>query len=130
MAGKCLPLNGAGFQIVGVARDGFTGASIGIAPDIYVPIVMYRTFRPTATWWNTRNMWSLNIIGRLKPGVQRQQAEAEFNVLWQRILESAPNRRPTAAWDKDYKINNTMIVLPGREFWGQATQLPNSRAQS
>ncbi len=113
--GQRVLLNGAGFQIVGVAREGFTGASIGIAPDIYVPIVMYRTFHPTATWWNTRNMWWLAVIGRLKPGVQRQQAEAEFNVLWQRILESAPNRRPVAAWDKDYRINNTMVVLPGSQ---------------
>jgi predicted permease len=115
VAGRQILLNGAGFQIIGVAREGFTGANVGISPDIYVPIVMYRTFRPTALRWNTRDWWWLTVMGRLKPGIARENAEAELNVLWQRILESDPNRRPVAAWDKDYRIYNTMVVLPGSQ---------------
>ncbi len=113
--GRQVLLNGAGFQIVGVAREGFTGASVGVAPDIFVPIVMYRTFHPTARFWNTRHMWWLTVIGRLKPGFTMQRAESELNVLWQQILETDPERRPVAAWDKEYKLYNTMVVLPGNQ---------------
>ncbi len=113
IVGREVLLNGAGFQIVGVAREGFTGTNIGASPDLFVPIVMLRIFRPNAPRWNTRNFWWLTVMGRLKPGVSRQKAESELNVLWQQILESDPNRRAVAAWDKDYKINNTMLALPG-----------------
>jgi predicted permease len=115
VVGRDVLLNGARFQVIGVARPGFTGAAVGVSPDVFVPIAMFRTFNPNATWWNTRNMWWLTAIGRLKPRVTREQAEAELGVLWQRILENDPNRRPVAAWDKEYKLNNTAVVLPGSQ---------------
>jgi predicted permease len=115
VVGRDVVLNGATFQVIGVSQEGFTGASVGIAPDVFVPIVMFRTFNPTATFWNTRNVWWLTVIGRLKPGVTHAGAGAEFNVLWQRILQEDPKRRPVAAWDKNYKNDNTAFVLPGSQ---------------
>jgi hypothetical protein len=115
IVGRDIVLNGARFQVIGVSREGFTGATVGLAPDVFVPIVMYRTFNPTAARWNARNMWWLVVMGRLKPGVSRESAESELNVLWQRVLETDPNRRPVPAWQTDYKIHNTAIVLPGSQ---------------
>jgi predicted permease len=115
IVGRDIVLNGARFQVVGVSREGFSGTMVGTVPDVFVPIVMYRTFRPTAARWNTRNMWWLTVIGRLKPGVTRESAEAELNVLWQRILETDPNRRPVQAWQKEYKIQNTAVVFTGSQ---------------
>jgi predicted permease len=113
VVGRDVLLNGARFQVVGVAREGFTGASVGISPDVFVPIMMFRTLNPTFQEWNTRHMWWLTVIGRLKPGVTMAKAGAEMDVLWRRILESDPERRPVPAWNKEYKINNTGLVLPG-----------------
>jgi predicted permease len=113
VVGRDVLLNGRRFQIVGVSREGFTGATVGISPDMFVPIVMYRSFRPSAAFWNTRMMWWLTVMGRLKPGVTIQQAGAEMNGLWQQILENDPRRRPVATWDREYKINNTGIAQPG-----------------
>ncbi len=108
-------LNGNPFQVIGVAREGFTGASVGSSPDLFVPIVMYRTFNPTAAWLNTRHASWLTVIGRLKPGIPRSGAEAEFNVLWHQIIQNDPEHRPAAAWNKNYKLNNTGTVLPGSQ---------------
>ena len=113
IVGRDILLNGARFQVVGVARDGFTGASVGISPDAFVPIMMNRTFHPTATMWNTRHYWWLTVMGRLKPHVSVAAAGAEMDVLWHRIIETDPERRPVAAWDKGNKIENTGLVLPG-----------------
>ncbi len=113
VVGRDLMLNGARFQVIGVSREGFTGATVGVSPDVYVPIVMYKTFSPTAHFWNSRRMWWLTMIGRLKPGVTREGAQAEFNTLWQRIVDEDPDRRPPAAWDREYKLNNTGIVVEG-----------------
>ena len=46
VVGRDIVLNGARFQVAGVSREGFSGTTVGTAPDVFVPIVMYRTFRP------------------------------------------------------------------------------------
>ena len=83
--GRDVLLNGARFQIVGVSREGFTGTAVGISPDVFVPIMMFRTFNPTSLNWNTRHMWWLSVMGRLKSGVSRAQAEAELQ--WCELLD-------------------------------------------
>ncbi len=117
VVGRDVLLNGARFQIIGVANAGFTGPSVGVNPDIYIPIVMYRSFQPTALWWNTRHMWWLTVIGRLKPGTSMGQAEAEWSVIWKQILDNDPEKRPVASWDTEYKAANTTVVLPGSRGW-------------
>jgi predicted permease len=115
VVGRDVLLNGARFQVVGVSREGFRGATVGNSPDVFVPIIMFRTFNPHLVRWNTRDNWWLTLMGRLKPGVTRGQAEAELQVLWQQILNSDPERRPVATWDKEYRLNNTAVVLPGSQ---------------
>jgi predicted permease len=75
--------------------------------------MMYPTMNPQSLYWNTRHQWWLTVMGRLKPGVTRAKAEAEMDVLWHRILDNDPEKRPVAKWDTEYKLNNTGIVLPG-----------------
>src|SRR5215813_14131238 len=97
VVGRDILLNGARFQVVGVSREGFSGATVGSSPDVFVPIMMHRTFSPTFFEWNSRHSWWLTLMGRLKPGITRGQAEAELQVLWQQILNNDPDERP-AAW--------------------------------
>src|SRR5262249_29384533 len=114
VVGRDILLNGARFQVVGVSREGFSGATVGSSPDVFVPIMMHRTFSPTFFEWNSRHAWWLTLMGRLKPGITRGQAEAELQVLWQQILNNDPDERP-AAWGTEYKLRNTMVVLPGSQ---------------
>jgi hypothetical protein len=108
--GRDIMLNCARLQVVGVAREGFAGTNVGVAPDVFAPIVMERTFwRNQAQALTTRNTGWVTIMGRLKPGVRRNQAEAELNVLWRQILSSNPEQSPIG--DKSW---NTCLLLPGR----------------
>src|SRR5207247_7309799 len=59
VVGRDILLNGVRFQVVGVSSEGFSGATVGISPDVFVPIIMFRTFNPTSVGWNTRHMWWL-----------------------------------------------------------------------
>ena len=113
IVGRDVLVNGMRFQVIGVAQQGFHGAIVGVTPDIYMPIVMFKALNPAAVWWNTRHMWWLTVMGRLKPGVTRDSAQAEWNVMWHQILDSDPEKRPPAAWDTEYKLNNTGVVIPG-----------------
>lgn len=94
VVGRDILLNGVRWQVVGVAREGFTGATVGVAPDVFAPIIMQRSFWPNDIRALTdRTGGWVTMMGRLKPDVSRMQAEAELNVLWRQILEGDPKGR-------------------------------------
>ncbi|HWQ57326.1 MAG TPA: ADOP family duplicated permease, partial [Bryobacteraceae bacterium] len=68
---------------------------------------------PSQTRWNTRGFRWLKVIGRLKPGVSLEQASLENQVLRRQIEAADPRRRPVPAWDKEHKIRERGLVLPG-----------------
>ena len=71
--------------IVGVAPQGFVGAATGTRSDLWVPLVYGNSqFRQRGTYW-------LDVLGRLKPGVTRQQAQVELDLEMQRIVKQFPD---------------------------------------
>lgn len=72
--------------VIGVAPTGFIGAMPGVREDAWLPLdplgndgaMKYRD----AAW--------LNVMGRLRPGVSRQQATQDLQVLMQRIVAEYP----------------------------------------
>lgn len=84
--GKTVTINGMSVQLIGVAPPEFFGMDPSIAPDFWVPLSLIR-----AQWKRQSNLdedldnkfvWWLSVVGRLKPEVTRQQAEAELSVLY------------------------------------------------
>src|SRR6185295_9625077 len=73
--------------IVGVSQAGFDGVDIGYVPNIRVPVTMKAEMTPN---WddmvNRRSRW-VNVFGRLKPGVTREQALAAVQPFFHGILE-------------------------------------------
>jgi predicted permease len=113
VVGRAITLNGSPFTVVGVARAGFTGTEVGNRPDLYVPIMMLREIQRGAPMWNNRHYSWLTMHARLKPGVSMQAAIPEMNVLWKQILASDPEKRPVAAYEKDYEQRNRATLLDG-----------------
>ncbi len=79
-------INGRELTIVGVAQAGFQSVGSGEAPAVFVPITQGEVLPNWSDYKSTHAYW-LNVFGRLKPGVSRQQAEAAVAVAWRRILE-------------------------------------------
>jgi predicted permease len=75
-------INGSPFTVVGIAQQGFKSAVLGDTPGVFVPMTMKTEVMPG---WNDlldrRSRW-LNIMGRLRPGMTRAQAEAGVAPLW------------------------------------------------
>ncbi|MGI8745681.1 MAG: ABC transporter permease [Bryobacteraceae bacterium] len=113
--GKKIVLNGSPFWIVGVAQRGFTGTAAGSSPDLFLPIMMLQQVDANARQWNTRHYWWLNVIGRLKPGVNVAQATGATNVLFDRIEQNDPERKPAPSYDKDRKARSRATLLPGAQ---------------
>jgi predicted permease len=96
LVGKTVNLNGVNFTVVGIAPPEFTGTVPGVAPDVYVPVMMQGQVSPS---WKFdplfgprgRNLSWLEVLGRLKPGVSRDQATAAMTALGSQIAKANPN---------------------------------------
>jgi len=94
--GKTLKLTGQPYTVIGVAAREFIGTEPN-APQFWVPLMMRDQVLQAGAWnhkrWLTeRNADSFSLIGRLKPGVSRQQAQAEMNVIAEQLARSYPER--------------------------------------
>jgi predicted permease len=92
MIGQEVNLNGHAFTVIGVAPRGFTSTLSIFAPDAWVPIMMQAQVLPIFEALNARNTRWLQITGRLKPGVNNAQAEANLNMLAKQLAAEYPNR--------------------------------------
>jgi predicted permease len=86
--GRTITLNGHNFTIVGVTPKSFTGTELGYAPDVYVPVMMSAVVRPGTDLADPDVRW-LYPIGRLKPGVSDDQAEANLRLLPTQLAEAS-----------------------------------------
>jgi len=75
------------YTIVGVAPPEFFGTKVGESPDLWLPMSMIRSIHPTWDAYRQNFTQSLNVIGRLKPGVSLDQATANVNLLLQQITQ-------------------------------------------
>jgi predicted permease len=91
--GKTIRLDDYPLTIVGVAPPEFTGTCVGKGPSVYVPLKMWAHIKDISLekWFYD---W-LYLIGRPKPGVSRQQAQAVLRVAAERIHAIQPINTPT-----------------------------------
>lgn len=91
---RAILLNARPFQIIGVAQRGFHGSALQGRTDVFVSTSMTALFageKRDSTGWS----W-LQMIGRLRPGVTREQAEANINVVGHQIDPELGRKRKTS----------------------------------
>ena len=83
-----LIVNGQPMTIVGVTPEGFDGTTVGMTPNIFVPITMlgagWSIIGPKPL--TDRRNYSLYLFARLKPGVSIDKATAAINGPYHHIL--------------------------------------------
>jgi predicted permease len=82
VVGQTLDINGQPFEIVGIAGAGFDSAIWGSRPDLFVPMTMKPVVTPEWDQLDQHNSRWLNILGRLKQGETRAEAQAGVAPLW------------------------------------------------
>jgi predicted permease len=118
VVGQTLTINAHPFTIVGVAAPGFQSAIAGESSDLFVPMMMLGQVKTrygaqddltlhTSRW--------LTILGRLKPGETRQQAQVALVPLWKALraeeLKALGHRSPKFV--ASFLTNSELLVLPG-----------------
>src|SRR6476661_955420 len=89
--GSTLQINGQPYTVIGIAPDGFSGASVLIAPDIWVPISIRSqlgsAFGDSETMHDLMNPknYAFNLTGRMRSGMTIEMAKSRLPVLAQRL---------------------------------------------
>jgi predicted permease len=86
--GKVIRIQSHDYTIVGVAKPGFTGITVGESADLWIPLSMEKEISPGWNGLDKKFFQSLLLFARLKPGVTSQQATTASTQLFQQILRS------------------------------------------
>ena len=82
--GKAVRVNGYDLTVVGVAPEGFQGVLLGVRPAVYVPLGLHPRLQGAEVDDRTSMEW-LRLLGRLEPGISREQAAAALEVVAARL---------------------------------------------
>jgi predicted permease len=108
--GQTITLNGRPASIIGVAPSAFTGTLAPFIPDVFVPVTQLR---------HGGELSSVQVIGRLRPGVAIGEAQADLMTLAAAlVIGPAPDRpRPmiTVYWARTLAPE---IAMPAAVFMG------------
>ena len=85
--GRVISLEGHPFEIVGITPPNFAGIDVGREFDVAVPLCS-EAFMHESSLIDLRNGYWLAAVGRLKPGVTIERANAEMAALSTGILEA------------------------------------------
>jgi predicted permease len=105
-------INGKSFSIVGVTPPEFFGIRVRRAPDLWVPLVHQPQIEMRDSYFQNPRIFWLNFVGRLKSGVQIEQAQASANISLHQFLLAEAGSQPS----DDYRasIANSFVKLaPG-----------------
>ncbi len=113
IVGQFLSANGVRCQVVGVAPEGFTGITI-IGPDLWLPLGSYlpvarlaRGDMPRANAGPDRDYPRLDLVGRLKPGVNMSVAQAQLQSLVPRFKQE---------YSRQWRARSTLALRPPGRF--------------
>jgi predicted permease len=124
VVGRRLLVNGATFEIVGVMPEGFRGLTV--SPDDYwAPLSMLTNVRPNVgppsrgSGPPARGFGeaTVEIIGRLKPGMSRQAAAAQLAV-WDSVqsssspIDPSTSSGPSRAISRDERGASNVTLVP------------------
>ncbi|HSR50137.1 MAG TPA: ABC transporter permease [Acidobacteriota bacterium] len=92
VVGRTVNLNRLDYTVIGVAPPGFNGTFVLATTDVWVPMMMYsNAFNDLMRrMYDRRRALTMFVYGRLKPGVTRQQAEANIQAIAHALQEEHP----------------------------------------
>jgi predicted permease len=91
--GRTVEINGTQFAIIGVAPEGFLGVSAIFGPDAWLPATMAAQVLPVPMQdiLRDREKPFFQVVGRLKPGIDRSQAQANLQTIASSLQKEFPD---------------------------------------
>ncbi|MGH9970957.1 MAG: ABC transporter permease [Pyrinomonadaceae bacterium] len=127
--GKDVVLNGTSFRIVGVMPREFFGERVRRSPDYWLPLTFQPQIGMRDSFLKDETVYWLNMLGRLKPNTNIEQAQASVALELQQFLTEQAGTQLTD--DRRRSIQNSYVRLaPGgrglsglRFFYSEALKM-------
>jgi predicted permease len=113
VVGSSFRINGHPFTVIGVTPPGFYGAKLAGwgMPDFWISIHSEQVMEPTVSHLKRANANYLDLLGRVRPGVNPQALEAKLRVEFHDWLAShVPDMEPG---EKQLWQKQTLHLIPG-----------------
>ncbi len=116
-----LMVNGQALTVVGVAPRGFTSTTLGLNPEVFVPLTMRSQMVPGWKGFENRRSYWLYMFARLKPGVPIEQAHAAMNGVYKPIINDveAPLQKGMSDQTMVRFRAKELILAPGKRGQSQ-----------
>lgn len=108
LIGKSIKLNGVAFTVVGITARDFMGTNLSV-PNFWVPLRQQDMLHPGRDILHDREDACCRLYGRLRPGAQLSEAQAEMNLLAEQL-------RPLHAPHSDFSKPMMLELYPGSPF--------------
>ncbi|PWT91362.1 MAG: permease [Blastocatellia bacterium] len=118
IVGKKVQLNSRTYDVIGIAPESFKGTKFGLALDFWAPISMAEDLDRSPNLLRDRDSHWMNVIGRLKPGVTREQVQAEMSAIATQLNQTYPNERA--------KTTRAVVQSELEGRWDEATPVLRS----
>src|SRR5215216_4204349 len=113
IVGKNLIINGTNFTVVGITPPEFFGARVRRPPDFWLPLSFHPQIELRDSFLTDKQAYWLMLMGRRKPGVTLDQAQASVNLALQQHLTEQAGSELTEERQKE--IQNTYVTLVNGE---------------
>ena len=113
VVGKAFSINGTNFTVVGITPPEFFGVRVRRPPDFWFPLAFHPQIELRDSFLTEPQVYFLTIIGRLRPEVSFDQAQANVNLSLRQFLTEEAGSQLTEERQKG--IQNTYVKLaPGQ----------------
>ncbi|MGA2184855.1 MAG: ABC transporter permease [Bryobacteraceae bacterium] len=112
---KTMVLNGHNFTVIGVAARGFDGIEPGSVTELFMPVTMKAWMTPNWDDMKDRRSTWIQVLGRLKPGINATRAKASMQILFHQIIEQEakdPMIAKASEYDRRKFLKATIDVQP------------------
>jgi putative ABC transport system permease protein len=117
LVGTTIRIEDVPFEVVGVSRQGFTGLSASLEPEITIPLTAEPiVFGNRSERVYDRKWQGLDVTARLKDGVTFEQAKAQLEALWPNVQQETVPGDYSAAERQDFLANRLEVKRAGRGF--------------
>ncbi|HEU4794162.1 MAG TPA: ABC transporter permease, partial [Pyrinomonadaceae bacterium] len=109
VVGQTFVINGVNFTLVGITPPEFFGERVRRPPDFWLPIVFHPQIELRGNYLEDNQAYWLMLLGRLKPGVDIQQANATVNHALRQFLTEQAGSQLTE--QRQRGIQGTYVTL-------------------
>ena len=114
--GQSIEIGGKPVRIVGISPRGFSGANVGDAANLTLPLAALAQLVPERTPQLEAGSQWLRVLARPRPGMSMAQAKARTAIVWPHMASVATTARMNAE-RRQVLLTSAIDLAPGGTGW-------------